>query len=304
MAGLFHRTQVLNRWEVRKDQNTVDKTRNLDFFLVMCGQDRTGMDRTVNIGALEIGKSTFTVIAGPCSIESEQQFLPTAEFVLEKGASIVRGGIFKMRTEPDSFQGLGEQAVSMVLKMKEKMKAPFIAEITDPRQIDLLMPIVDCFQVGSRNMYNYELLKELGIMKVPVLLKRGFSALIKEWVKAADYLVTSGNDQVILCERGIRSFEGPMRNTLDLAAVAYLKEHFSFPVIVDPSHGTGRPELIPAMSKAAIACGADGIIIEVHPDPKTALSDGFQALTYDAFSTLIDQVTPYLSLANKKLNHG
>ena len=139
--------------------------------------------------------------------------------------------------------------------MRETVKAPFIAEITDPRQIDKLMPIVDCFQVGSRNMYNYELLKELGKYNVPVLLKRGFSALIKEWVKAADYIVTSGNDSVILCERGIRSFEGPMRNTLDLAGVAYLKEHFQFPVIVDPSHGTGIPELIPTMSKAAIAAG-------------------------------------------------
>ena len=262
------------------------------------------MDRTVNIGALELGKSTFTVIAGPCSIESEQQFSSTAEFVIGSGASIVRGGIFKMRTQPDSFQGLGEQAITIAKKMKETIKAPFIAEITDPRQIDILMPIVDCFQVGSRNMYNYELLKELGAMKIPVLLKRGFSALIKEWVKAADYLVTSGNDQIILCERGIRSFEGPMRNTLDLAAVTYLKQNFQFPVIVDPSHGTGRPELIPAMSKAAIACGADGIMVEVHPNPDKALSDGFQALTFEGFSTLMDQIQPFLSLVNKKLNHG
>jgi 3-deoxy-7-phosphoheptulonate synthase len=188
--------------------------------------------------------------------------------------------------------------------MKEAVQAPFIAEITDPRQIDLLMPVVDCFQVGSRNMYNYELLKELGQLQVPVLLKRGFSALIKEWVKAADYVVSSGNDQVILCERGIRSFEGPMRNTLDLASVAYLKAHHDFPVIVDPSHGTGRPELIPAMSKAAIACGADGLIIEVHPDPEKALSDGFQALNYEAFTCLMDQIEPFLNLMNRKLTRG
>lgn len=262
------------------------------------------MDTTVKIGDLRVDNSTFTVIAGPCSIESEQQFLPTAEYVYNNGASLVRGGIFKMRTQPDAFQGLGEQAIALVKKMKESIKAPFIAEITDPRQIDKLMPVIDCFQVGSRNMYNYELLKELGGLKVPVMLKRGFSALIKEWVKAADYLVQSGNDQVILCERGIRSFEGPMRNTLDLASVAYLKQNFPFPVFVDPSHGTGRPELIASMSKAAVACGADGLMVEVHPDPEQALSDGFQALTYEGFSNLMDQIRPYLSLANKSFAHG
>ena len=281
-----------------------DNSRKLADFLVGCWRYKDVMDHTVNIGPLIVSKSTFTVIAGPCSIESEEQFIPTAQYVLETGASLVRGGIYKMRTQPDAFQGLGEQAIGLVKKMKETVKAPFIAEITDPRQIDKLIPIVDCFQVGSRNMYNYELLKELGSHKIPVLLKRGFSAIINEWVKAADYVVSSGNDQVILCERGIRSFDGPMRNTLDLSGVAYLKQNFQFPVLVDPSHGTGRPELIPAMSKAAIACGADGIIVEVHPNPKEALSDGFQALDYEAFSSLIDQIQPYLSLANKKLNRG
>jgi 3-deoxy-7-phosphoheptulonate synthase len=262
------------------------------------------MSLSVNIGPLSVGNSTFTVIAGPCSIESEQQFLPTADFVLKTGASIVRGGIYKMRTEPDAFQGLGEKAIELVMQMKQITKAPFIAEITDPRQIDQLMPIVDCFQVGSRNMYNYELLKELGATKIPVLLKRGFSALIKEWIKAADYVIKAGNDQVILCERGIRSFEGPMRNTLDLAGVAYLKSHFQFPVLVDPSHGTGRPELITPMTKAAIASGADGIMVEVHPNPSEALSDGFQALNYEAFQAMMDQIQPFLNLMNRKLNRG
>ncbi len=262
------------------------------------------MNQIVNIGPLSIGNSNFAVIAGPCSIESESQFIPTAQYVIDQGASMVRGGIYKMRTQPDSFQGLGDQAIALVKKMKEQVKAPFIAEITDPRQIETLLPAVDCFQVGSRNMYNYELLKELGAQKLPVLLKRGFSALVKEWVKAADYIASQGNENVILCERGIRAFEGPMRNVLDLSAVAYLKEHHDFPVIVDPSHGTGRPELIPAMSKAAIACGADGIIVEVHPNPEEALSDGFQALTYDAFASLMDQIQPFLSLMNKKITHG
>ena len=262
------------------------------------------MNRTVNIGPISLGNDTFAVIAGPCSIESQDQFNSTAEFVMNNHASVVRGGIFKMRTQPDAFQGLGDQAISFVKNMKESIKAPFIAEITDPRQIDKLLPIVDCFQVGSRNMYNYELLKELGQYNIPVLLKRGFSALINEWIKAADYVVAAGNEQVILCERGIRSFETTMRNTLDLATVAHLKLNYDFPVIVDPSHGTGKPELIAPMTKAAIACGADGIIVEVHPNPSEALSDGFQALTFEGFQSLIDQIQPYLQLANKSFARG
>lgn len=277
---------------------------HIGFSLVRCPGHGEVMTRTVKIGPLEIGNATFTMIAGPCSIESEKQFFETSGFVINNGASMVRGGIFKMRTEPDAFQGLGDHALELVKKMKETIHAPFIAEITDPRQIDKLLPVVDCFQVGSRNMYNYELLKELGTYKIPVLLKRGFSALIKEWVKAADYLIKNGNSDVILCERGIRSFDTTMRNTLDLASVAYLKAHFDFPVIVDPSHGTGRPELIPPMTKAAIASGADGVIVEVHPNPEQALSDGFQALNFNGFSALMDQIRPYLTLVNKKLSNG
>ena len=153
-------------------------------------------------------------------------------------------------------------------------------------------------------MYNYELLKEIGSYNVPVLLKRGFSALISEWVKAADYIIKAGNEKVVLCERGIRSFENTMRNTLDLATVAYLKKNFDFPVIVDPSHGTGQPDIIPAMSKAAIAAGADGIIVEVHPHPSEALSDGFQALTFEGFKALMDQIQPFLQITNRSLTHG
>ncbi len=262
------------------------------------------IDQKVNIGSLVVGKSTFTVIAGPCSIESEQQFLPTAQYVLNHGASVVRGGIYKMRTQSHSFQGLGDTAIALVERMKKETKAPFIAEITDPRQMETLSPVVDCFQVGSRNMYNYELLKELGKQSKPVLLKRGFSALIKEWVEAAEYLMAGGNNKVILCERGVRCFESPMRNILDLSAVAYLKEHFQFPVMVDPSHGTGRPEIIPAMSKAAVACGADGLMVEIHPHPEKALSDGFQALTPEKFRKLMIELKPFISLMDKKPNHG
>ena len=262
------------------------------------------MNHKITLGTVIVEKSTFTVIAGPCSIESEKQFLPTAQFVLKHGACMVRGGIYKMRTQAKNFQGLGDQAISLVKKMKKETKAPFIAEITDPRQMEKLLPVVDCFQVGSRNMYNYELLKELGKQSKPVLLKRGFSALIKEWVKAAEYLTISGNENIILCERGIRCFEGPMRNILDLSAVAYLKEHFQFPVMVDPSHGTGRPEIIQAMSKAAVACGADGLMVEIHPHPEKALSDGFQALTPQKFQSMMTELKPFIKLMGKKLNHG
>ena len=258
------------------------------------------IDQKINIGSVIVERSKFTVIAGPCSIESEEQFLPTARHVLNHGASVVRGGIYKMRTQARSFQGLGDEALSLVKKMKKETKAPFIAEITDPRQIEKLSSVVDCFQVGSRNMYNYELLKELGNQPKPVLLKRGFSALIKEWVRAAEYLMAGGNQNIILCERGVRCFEGPMRNILDLSAVAYLKEHFQFPVMVDPSHGTGRPEIIQAMSKAAVACGADGLMVEVHPYPEKALSDGFQALTPEKFKKMMMELQPFIKLMNKK----
>ena len=262
------------------------------------------MDQKVNIGSLVVGKSTFTVIAGPCSIESEKQFLHTAQYVLNHGASIVRGGIYKLRTQAENFQGLGDKAFPLIEKMKQETKAPFIAEITDPRQMEKLSSVVDCFQVGSRNMYNYELLKELGKQSKPVLLKRGFSALIKEWVKATEYLMAGGNHNIILCERGVRCFEGPMRNILDLSAVAYLKEHFQFPVMVDPSHGTGRPEIIQAMSRAAVACGADGLMVEVHPHPEKALSDGFQALTPEKFRQMMTELKPFIELMDKKLKHG
>ena len=259
---------------------------------------------TLKIGPLTLGPNRFLVIAGPCAIESREQLMGTAQSVCENGASMVRGGVFKLRTHPKSFQGLGSPALRWVKEMKEKLKIPFISEITDPRQIETLSPFVDCFQVGSRNMYNYELLKEMGQQRIPVLLKRGFSALIDEWIHAAEYIVGAGNDQVILCERGIRGFEKTMRNTMDLAAVAYLKIHTSFPVIVDPSHGTGQPELIPPITRSAIACGADGIMVEVHSNPKEALSDGFQALDPQGFKNLMTQIQPHLNLAQRVLAHG
>jgi 3-deoxy-7-phosphoheptulonate synthase len=255
----------------------------------------------LSIGNLSLKPDAFYVIAGPCSIESPSQLKETAHFVKEFGASILRGGIFKMRTNPESFQGVGLEALSWIREIKNELQMPMISEITDPRQLVEMGASLDAFQVGSRNMYNYELLKDLGRQNKPVLLKRGFSALLDEWLKAAQYIVQGGNQSVLLCERGIRTFETKMRNTLDLASVAYLKAHHNFPVIVDPSHGTGSPELITPMACAAVAAGANGIMVEVHPQPEKALSDGFQALNFAAFKNLMAQLKPFVEATGKTL---
>ena len=247
---------------------------------------------TIDFGGsrVVVGGREIVVIAGPCSIESEAHLRDTAFAVAERGASLLRGGVFKMRTSPESFQGLGRPAFEFLGRVKTDSKLPLVSEITDPRQIEMMLETVDVFQVGSRNMYNYELLKELGRIGRPVILKRAFAATIDEWIHAAEYIVRGGNDQVILCERGIRTFETATRNTLDLNAVAWIKAHTDFAVIVDPSHGTGRRELVAPMALAGIAAGADGVICEVHPRPDEALSDSFQALDYKAFGELVDGV--------------
>lgn len=255
----------------------------------------------ISIGRLQLEPKKFYVIAGPCSIESRAQFEETAGFVKEHGASILRGGIYKMRTNPNSFQGVGAEALSWISEVKNKMAMPLISEVTDTRQIPAFDEYIDGFQVGSRNMYNYELLKELGMTRKPVLLKRGFSALLDEWTNAAKYILNGGNNSVLFCERGIRTFETKMRNTLDLASVAYLKLNSQLPVIVDPSHGTGARELITPMACAAVAAGADGIMVEVHPRPSEALSDGFQALNFDDFKNLMLQIKPFIEAAGKTL---
>lgn len=255
----------------------------------------------IEIGAYHIGGKDFVVMAGPCSIESLSQFTQTAEFVKHNGAAILRGGMFKLRTNPDSFQGMEHAAYSIAREVKLKTGMPFISEVTDPRQIGDLAEIVDVFQVGSRNMHNYALLKELGAVKKPVLLKRGFSGLVSEWLLSAEYIVKHGNPNVILCERGIRTFETATRNTFDVNAIAFVKANSNFPVIADPSHGTGVRELVTPIALAAAAAGADGIIVEVHPDPKVALSDGFQALTFDMFEDLMIKLEKILFALDKKL---
>ena len=258
--------------------------------------------KLVQVGQITFGDPRqFALIAGPCSVESLDQFSTVAQFVQKAGSLMLRGGIFKMRTNPEAFQGLGEAAFELVMNVKKQTGMSFVSEVTDARQIGPMSEVVDMFQVGSRNMFNYALLKELGRTRKPIMLKRSFSALLEEWLLAAEYVAREGNDQVILCERGIRTFENKMRNTLDLNAVAYVKAHSPWPIIVDPSHGTGRPEMIAPMSKAAAAAGADGVMIEVHPEPKEAKSDGFQALNLPAFAKLVEELKPVLAAVGKSL---
>jgi 3-deoxy-7-phosphoheptulonate synthase len=256
---------------------------------------------TVQIGNIQIGGPQFTVIAGPCSIESEDQFRTTSLAVKKSGASLLRGGIWKMRTSPKSFQGLGESSFDFIKKVKKEIGLALVSEVTDIRQVEEISDFVDAFQIGARNMHNYSLLKELGKQPKPVLLKRNFSAYIDEWLKAAEYIAQGGNNNVILCERGIRTFETATRNTLDINAVVYAKKHSSFPVIVDPSHAVGIADLVSPLCYAAAAAGADGIIVEVHPDPSKALSDGDQALTLEKFDTMMIQLKKVLHAFDRTL---
>lgn len=221
--------------------------------------------------------SSFIIIAGPCALESKEQL---QSFIQQsKGIETVRAGIFKMRTNPDSFQGLGKKGLDIIQDLKRETPFQFITEITDPRQVDMLNPIVDAFQVGSRNMYNYDLLRELNRCNKPVLFKRAFSATVKEWLNACGYMPDLGEEKIILCERGIRTFETTTRNTLDINSVVYLKQNHNFKVIVDPSHGSGLKSMVKPLSLAALAAGADGLLIESHPHPECALSDKDQQIT-------------------------
>jgi 3-deoxy-7-phosphoheptulonate synthase len=231
-----------------------------------------------SVGDITIGRD-FTLIAGPCSIESEKQALSTAFMVKEAGANIFRGGAFKPRTSPYSFQGLGEQALKILNLVRQETGLPVVTEIMDPRHVGLVAEFADILQIGTRNMQNFPLLREAGQTGKPILLKRGVYATLQEWLSSAEYILSEGDPHVILCERGIRTFEPYTRNTLDLSAIPALKEITHLPVIVDPSHGTGRASLVPPMSLAAVAAGSDGLIMEVHYKPEEAASDKDQALS-------------------------
>lgn len=251
---------------------------------------QTHTERTqVDVGGVMIGGPDAVVIAGPCSVESREQLLTTAHAVKEAGASLLRGGAYKPRTSPYDFQGLGLEALKLLREAREKSGLPVVTEVMSTNDIPLISEYADMLQVGARNMQNYDLLRQLAKCEKPVLLKRGPSATIKEWLLAAEYLLAGGNDNVVLCERGIKTFETEMlRNTLDLAAVALARELSHLPVIADPSHGTGRRDMIAPASRAALAIGADGLMIEVHPCPERALSDGAQSLKLEEFARLME----------------
>jgi len=248
-----------------------------------------------------IGGKEIVVMAGPCSVESRENVLNIAKRVKEAGAKILRGGAFKPRTSPYSFQGLGKEGLKILKEAKEITNLAVITEVTDPRNVELVSEYADILQVGARNMHNYDLLKEVGNISKPVLLKRGLSSTIKEWLLAAEYILNQGNNEVIFCERGIRTFEDSTRFTLDISAVPLLKKVSHLPVIVDPSHSTGRKDLVPAVSKAAIASGADGLLIEVHFDPLKALSDALQTITTLEFSQLMEELRELAPVLGRKL---
>jgi 3-deoxy-7-phosphoheptulonate synthase len=244
----------------------------------------------VMVRGVPIGGDEFIVIAGPCSVESRDQLLAAARSVKRSGARLLRGGAYKPRTSPYDFQGLGEEALRLLAEARDETGLPIVTEVMSTEDVGRIAEYADLLQVGARNMQNFALLRALARVDRPILLKRGPSATVKEWLLAAEYLLAGGNPNVILCERGIRTFETDTRNTLDLAAVALAKELSHLPVIADPSHGTGRRSLIPALSSAALAVGADGLMIEVHPCPERALSDGPQSLDLDGFASLMQNL--------------
>jgi 3-deoxy-7-phosphoheptulonate synthase len=257
-------------------------------------------DTTVAVGAARVGPGTFSVIAGPCSVETEEQIVEIARSVKASGATMLRGGAFKPRTSPYSFQGLGEAGLQMLLTAKRETGLPVVSEIMSAAQAKLFEEI-DVVQVGARNMQNFDLLKEVGMMNKPVLLKRGLSSTIEELLMSAEYILSSGNGQVILCERGIRTFETQTRNTLDLSAVVVLKQKSHLPVVVDPSHAAGLRSLVPPLSRAALAVGANGLLIETHNDPANALSDGAQSLDLSEFDKLMRDLRARAALENREM---
>ena len=256
----------------------------------------------VRVGDLEVGGDRFIVMAGPCSVETRDQLMETADAVKQSGAHLLRGGAYKPRTSPYDFQGLEVEGLKLLAEARERTGLKIVTEVVTTEDTDIVAEYADILQVGARNMQNFALLKRLGQVKRPVLLKRGMSSTIKELLLSAEYIASHGNDQIILCERGIRTFETATRNTLDLAVVPLLNELSHLPVVVDPSHATGRRSLVSPMAKAAIAAGADGVIIEVHPHPQDAWSDGPQSLTPAMFAELMEALNRYVGLESRYIN--
>lgn len=258
-------------------------------------------DSIVDIAGVKVGGNKVVVMAGPCSVESEPQICEIAAEVQHQGATVLRGGAWKPRSSPYSFQGLKAEGLELLYKAKQKTGMPIVTEITNPAHIELFLDKVDCFQVGARNMQNFELLKELGKTDKPVLLKRGFANTLEEFLMSAEYIMAGGNEQVILCERGIRTYETYTRNTLDISAVPALKRLSHLPVVVDPSHAAGIYWMVEPLAMSAVAAGADGLIIEVHNDPAHALSDGAQSLTYTHFARTMGKLRAVASAVGKEI---
>lgn len=267
----------------------------------LAGRDFKPEDTVIQVGDLEIGGKQIQVAAGPCAVESREQLLEAARLVKKAGATILRGGAYKPRTSPYSFQGLEQEGLRLLAEAREETGLAIVTEATDPANLQLVAQYADIIQIGARNMQNFQLLKEAGKLNKPVLLKRGPSATIEEWILAAEYIMAAGNYQVIFCERGIRTFETYTRNTLDLSSVPLIKQLTHLPIFVDPSHGTGKWSLVPAMARAGIAAGADGLIVEVHPNPSEALSDGPQSLTPENFEATMKEVKGVAHLLDKEV---
>ena len=281
-----------------EDMEIVEYVRAITQPYKLAGHKAPNDSSVVNVGGVKIGGGTFTMIAGPCSVESTQQIIGIAREIKLAGAQLLRGGAFKPRTSPYSFQGMRSEGLDLLKLARRATGSPIVTEIMNTEHLPLFEN-VDLIQVGARNMQNFILLKEAGRSGLPVLLKRGLCATIDEWLNAAEYIMAEGNPNVVLCERGIRTYETSTRNTLDLSAVPVLKERTHLPVIVDPSHATGAYRYVPPMAKAAVACGADGLMIEVHNNPACALSDGPQSLNFEKFARLSKELDPFWKLAGR-----
>ncbi len=289
LPGVESVTPVLKPYKLASREFAVDRT------VVRVG----GRD-----GEASFGGNAITVIAGPCSVENREMLVETARTVSAAGATMLRGGAFKPRTSPYAFQGMGKQALELLVEVRAETGLPVVTEVMDTRQVDLVAEHADMLQVGARNMQNFALLAELGRVRRPVLLKRGLSATIKELLMAAEYIMANGNHDVVLCERGIRTYETATRNTLDIAAIPVLKRESHLPVIVDPSHAGGDASLVAPLAFAAIAAGADGLIVEVHPDPACALSDGDQSLAPPAFAQMMQQIGAFAAAAGRTIGRA
>ena len=281
----------------------VDSVKRVSEPFKCCNRKFHPEDTVVEVGDVKIGGGNFVMIAGPCSVESEEQIVAVAQAVKASGANILRGGAFKPRTSPYSFQGLRAEGLELLQEARKVTGQPIVTELMNNEHIPLFVDAkVDMIQIGARNMQNFELLKAVGKLNVPVLLKRGLSSTLEELVMSAEYIMAEGNPNVVLCERGIRTFETSMRNTLDISAVPMLKKMTHLPVVIDPSHAAGIAFMVPALAQAAVAVGADGLMIETHNDPAKAKSDGAQSLTPDQFDALMNTIKPELEFFGKTLN--